>query len=265
MGGFYWCLNLVLSQTSCFVAAKLYVGSGEEEPHIGNTTLGNTTAAEDVGGEGLPPSAVISIIQAAFALWLVSLIGFFSSIDKTYLHTFFDLDSGKQYLARKFRNATSDCERITIFGHHQSQFVSIQKEVKVWMNENYEVFEAEKPDFWTELRISMIPDDYIPKDELKFLEEKGRGGKRKRATIGVTGRASFFGAGEEGGLVGIVNRLSTRRSVVGLGGGRVSFFESLGTKEGVLGGIVKRVSIGARMGSTATVAPTPTPAVEPQA
>ena len=228
MGGFYWCLNLVLSQASSYAAAKFYVdnvGGGDsdrievKELSFGNATAGNGALVEE--GEGLPPSAVMFIIQVAFALWLVSLIGFFKSINKDYLHTFFDLASAKQHAARKFRNATTDFEKFAIFTVHKSYRASIQKEVKEWMHENYEVFEAEKPDWWTDLLISTLPDDYIPKDELKVLEGKGVGGKRKKSVIGLGGRATFAaGVAEEGGhegkgLIGLARRLSLR----GKGGG----------------------------------------------
>ena len=244
LGGFYWCLNLALSQASCFAAAKLYVdyadvrdGPAEMvELYIGSNVTAGSAAAdaedEEEEGEGFPPSAVMFIIQVAFALWLLSLIGFFASINKDYLHTFFDLASGKQHAARKFRNATTDFEKFAIFTVHKSYCAPVQKEIKAWMNEEYEVFDAEKPEWWTELLISMIPDDFIPKEELKLLKKKGVGGKRKKSVIGLGGRVSFVNGGAgaeqgEGGLTGLAKQLSIR----GKGKG----------------------------GSAATVAPAPTP------
>ena len=79
------------------------------------------------------------------------------------------------------------------------------------MKGNYEVFEAEKPDWWTELLTSTIPDDFIPKVELKALEEEGVDGKRKRSVVGILGWASFVGeaeAEEGGGLAGLARRMS---------------------------------------------------------
>ena len=95
------------------------------------------------------------------------------------------------------------------------------------MLENYEVFETEKPDWWTELIVSTIPDDYIPKEELKLLEEKEVGGKRKKSVVGLGGRASFVKKGAKGPEEG----------------------------EGVVAGLARRLSVGGRRGSAATVAP----------
>ena len=59
--------------------------------------------------------------------------------------------------------------------------------------------------------ISQIPDAFIQKEELKLLDEKGVGGKRKRSVVGIGGRALFVGrgeAGEVGGLAGLSRRVS---------------------------------------------------------
>ena len=62
--------------------------------------------------------------------------------------------------------------------------------------------------------ISTIPDDFIPREELKVLEEKGVDGKRKRSVVGLGGRASFVALGgeadEAGDLAGLARRLSVR-------------------------------------------------------
>ena len=228
LGGFYWCLNLVLSQASCFVAAKLYidnVGGGE----------GTVEKVEDEEGKGFPPSAVMAVIQAAFALWLASLLGFLVSIDKNYLHTFFDLASAKQHATRKFRAAATDYEKFAIFTVHPSyrSSFSIRKEGKEWMSENYEVFDAEKPEWWTELLISTIPDDFIPKEELKLLDEQGAGGKRKKSVVGLGGRVSFAAGVGEGGA---------------------------GGEEGKgLAGVASWLSLGGKGAAAVAPAPTPTP------
>ena len=111
---------------------------------MGGLYLGNGTPLEGNEGEsrGFPPSTVVNIIQVAFAVWALSLIGFFTSIDKNYLHTFLDLTSSKQQAVREFRNATSDFERMQVFGYHKSYYASIRKEIKEWMKENYEVLQT---------------------------------------------------------------------------------------------------------------------------
>ena len=130
LGGTYWCLNLVLNQASCFAAAKLYTdnagygGSPIAELPTVNAAVAvvNATALDESAEEreGFPPSAVMAILQVSFALWLLSLFGFFASIDKAYLHTFFDFASGKQFAVREFRNAKTPFERLQIFGYHKS-------------------------------------------------------------------------------------------------------------------------------------------------
>ena len=233
-------MNLVLSQASCFAAAILYndnIGYGGRptvELPSGDATVAvvNATALDEHAEEreGFPPSAVMAILQVSFALWVLSLFGFFASIDKAYLHSFFDFASGKQFAVREFRNAKTPFERLQIFCYHKSYYAAIQGEIKAWLKENYEVFEAEKPLWWTELLISTIPDDYIPKEELKLLEEKGPGGKRKKSVVSLGGRVSFVEGGDGGGEAG----------------------------EGVVAGLARRLSVGSRRGSKATVVPAAT-------
>ena len=132
MGGIYWCLNLVLSQASCFAAAKLYTDNASDGGDGSDAAGGNGTLGKVEGeGRGFPPSAAMAVIQAAFALWLVSLVGFFASIDKSYLHTFFDLVSSKQHVVRKFRTAPNDYEKMMVFTYHKSYYASFQKDIKV--------------------------------------------------------------------------------------------------------------------------------------
>ena len=197
----------MLNQASCFVAAKLYIDN-----------IDVTVEVEGLHTEEVKSNlslAVMTILQVAFSLWLASLIGFFASIDKNYLHTFVDIASGKQHVAREFRNATSDFEKLQIFGFHKSYWAStsLQKEIKEFMDENYEVFETEKPEWWTELLISTIPDDYIPKEDLKVLEKKGVGGKRKKSVV-LLGGHRIMDNEERGGdsgenkVLGLARRLS---------------------------------------------------------
>ena len=116
-----------MSQASCFAAAYLYVEF--DVGMVGNIPLGDEPFAVEVEareeGGGFPPSAVMTVIQVAFVLWLVSLVGFFTSIDKAYLHTFFDIASAKQHAVREFRNATNAFEKLQVFGYHKSYYASI--------------------------------------------------------------------------------------------------------------------------------------------
>ena len=132
MGGIYWCLNLVLSQASCFAAAKLYADNASDGGDGSDAAGGNGTLGKVEGeGRGFPPSAAVAVTWAAFAFWLLSLVGFFASIDKSYLHTFFDLASSKQHAVRKFRTAPNDYEKMMVFTYHKSYYASFQKDIKV--------------------------------------------------------------------------------------------------------------------------------------
>ena len=218
MGGVYWCLNLVMSQASSFVAAKLYI----------DHTVGND---EEEGGEEaetnvLSQDLITKLIATSFALRLLSFTGFFASIDKAYLHTFYDIASGKQHVVRSFRNATSDEDRIQVFKRHPSFYRSIADEIKCWVAANYrEVWLEEKPEWLTDRVLALIPKEMIPKEErgtiAKVEEEEVGGSGAKRASIvegllGAPPRSSSAGGNnaEEGGGNKLVCRLSLTGVVV---------------------------------------------------
>jgi len=193
LGGVYWCMNLVMSQASCFVAAKLYI----------DHTAGETGS--------LSQDTITTLLGTSFALWMFSFTGFFASIDKAYLHTFYDIASGKQHVVRSFRNATSDEDRIQVFKRHPSFYRSIADEIKCWVAANYrEVWLEEKPEWLTDRVLALIPKEMIPKEEreaiTKVEEEEVGGSGAKRVSIvegllGAPPRSSYSGGNkaEEGG------------------------------------------------------------------
>ena len=190
MGGFYWCLNLLLSQASCFGAVALYTKYGDE------------------GTSVLSFDAVTKVVTCTFTLWLISLLGFFSGIGKRYLHTFYDFASGKQFVVWTFKNATSDYEKILVFKRHSAYWFSIKDELRVWVAENYrDVWMAEKPEWFTDNVLRMIPEDFIPKEELKEIEKAG-GLKRKQSIVEAALGIQPVGGAGDGSVTGLLRRLS---------------------------------------------------------
>ena len=207
MGGFYWCLSLVLGQAACFAAGWLYVATSNAE-----------AGRAEGGAAGLEGSTISKAVWALFCAWSFAILGLLLSIDRSYLHTFFDLASGKQFVVREFRASATDFEKIQVISYHPSFYASNKAEVKAWLGENYEHFEREQPEWWTALVISGIPDEYIPKEELKILEGKGVGGKRKTSSVGVFGGVRVDVEGEaKGDDEAAVSKFVRRLSNISLG------------------------------------------------
>ena len=94
---------------------------------------------------------------------MVSFVLFLSRINKEYLVTFFDNRTGSQFLCDNWRNGRSDKERFYVFGKHKSLYKSINKELKDWLNKNWEKWEEEKEDWFITKMICKIPIELLPK------------------------------------------------------------------------------------------------------
>ena len=140
----------------------------------------------------IAPETVFALTAAGFVLWSLSLIGFFASIDKKYLHTFFDFASAKQYSVGHFFANTEDQEKIKIFDYHPSFYASIHKDIKEWIGGNYPVWVIERPAWFTDDIIARIPSEFLPEGEEAEVEADEQGGEGQRGE-GRGGRHSLTG------------------------------------------------------------------------
>ena len=164
-------------------------------------------------------------MQLSLSLPLSPLREIKKSIDK-YLHTFYDLATGKQHVVRSFRNATTDEERILVFKRHPSFYRFIAGELKSWVGANYrEIWLEEKPEWFTDRVLASIPKEFIPKEEQEVIakiEEEGGRLEMKRASIvegllgAPPGSSSSSAGGKKTDEVGGGNKLARRLSLTGV-------------------------------------------------
>jgi len=195
LGGLYWSFTMVQNQIFCFVSIYLY----KRFAHWGSKTI--TTDVGDVEVEGGTinsdydiPSGCNSTVTVIFdgskiteiicpgnvldevlpivvvVLFVFSIIGFISfllSINMQYLRTFTDIRTGKQSVCDNWTDVTTDRERFRVFSKHKSYYKSINKEIKVWLNENWGKWEVQKEDWFTPEIINKIPVELLPAEALK--------------------------------------------------------------------------------------------------
>jgi len=65
-----------------------------------------------------------------------------------------------------------------VFTHHRNFYDSIQEDIMKWLNDNWERWEEETPEFFTAQAISTVPEDMLPISVLKRMAAGVRGGKR---------------------------------------------------------------------------------------
>ena len=154
IGGMYWSMNVVLNQALCFLSVYLYEKFATEK---------NSNIAEH-------------LFYLVFGLFLISVLNFLmflSLINKKYLGTFFNTQTGKQFLCETWQIAGADKERFYIFSKHKSYYKSINKELKEWLSENWEKWEEEKEDWFTAKMIGRIPSELLPEKALEKYRGEG--------------------------------------------------------------------------------------------
>ena len=77
--------------------------------------------------------------------------------------------TAKQYNIQLYHDATSDRMKIDILGLHPSYHESIRKKIAQWVRENWETWNEEQPEWFTDRVKASVPQDMIPSSE----EERG--------------------------------------------------------------------------------------------
>ena len=92
-----------------------------------------------------------------------------------YSKTFFTTMTGKQFCCQSFFATTDDEHKFSIFSHHSSLYEGIRYDVQAFLNENWEKWKEEKPSWFDDYHLSLVPQSYsLPSSEKM---EKVRTGK----------------------------------------------------------------------------------------
>jgi len=137
----------------------------------------------DDGSSNLNEEFVWKVVFLLLLASLLSFGGFLSCMEKRYLKTFFSVETGSQFVCNLFHNAKKDEEKFDVFGNHSSFFMSIGSEIKEWLKDNWGKWMEEKPEWFNERAIDMIPTVLLPEIYLCTLE--GGGAKRRRSSISI--------------------------------------------------------------------------------
>jgi hypothetical protein len=154
-----------MALTASFVATRVYYASLEEGV---DAVMDESVAWTIVGGlSGLGVSF--------FACFLLLM-------KRKYVSTFFSTETGYAWVQSYFVSGQTDEVKKRIFEHNKRQWLSIRDDVKAWTMENWERWEEETPEWFTDAWKSGVDDDMIPPASVQKL--KGGGGERRRSSIG---------------------------------------------------------------------------------
>ena len=173
-GGLYFSCSIVLSHSSCFVAAHLYIKDRASRAREDDGSGDNSTSGASSQPEKLGAVELLAGLGAIEALFILSFAFYMLRINRPHVKTFFSTMTAKEFCVATYHNATNDCTKIEVFSHHVSYYLSIWGEVETWVGVNWEKWNEEKPVWFTPQVIATIPNELIPVAGLDKLKKKGR-------------------------------------------------------------------------------------------
>jgi len=124
--------------------------------------------------------SITAFLAGSFTLWVLLNILFLSIIDWSYLGTFFGTKTAPQYTVDLYQETSEDYRKFAaIFSNRLSYTTSIHSDVKVWIANNIDRWEENRPAWY---KVELIPSDFLP---AAFLEAEG-GGRRHRRLSNVS-------------------------------------------------------------------------------
>jgi hypothetical protein len=184
VGGAYWLFGLLLTIGS--LPVSIYTAS----PYVDESAI-------DIAS--IIARYFIPITPLCFAV-------FFLNIERKYWHTFWSTQRSKDYSMAYFLEGESDAIKIVVFGSSRHHWVSIEEEIKKWVNLNWAKWEEEQPEWFTDVKKAMVPVEFIP----------GDGDARRIESV----RRASVDAEAEGGLAGALSAsIRRQKASVGLDNG----------------------------------------------
>jgi hypothetical protein len=192
VGGAYWLFGLLLTMGG--LPVSIYIAS----PYVDESTI-------DIASTIAKYSILITTL--CFAV-------FFFNIEKKYLDTFRSIQTGKDRTMAYFLEGESDAIKFSVFKRSKHHWVSIEGQIKKWVELNWAEWEEEQPEWFTDVRKASVPEEFIPAD----------GNARRRESIRRTSVDAEAEGGLAGGLVASIGRASVGVAdggvLTGVGGGK---------------------------------------------
>jgi hypothetical protein len=182
VGGAYWLFSLILTMGS--LPVSIFIASSHVDEQ---------------------PIDIASLIVKYFTpITTICFAVFFWNIERKYWHTFWSPQRSKDKTMSFFLEGESDKVKFLVLTRSRHHWVSIEGEVKKWIELNWAKWEEEQPEWFTDVIKATVPVDFIPAD----------GDARRRESV----RRASVDTEAEGGLAGAVRASLWRASVRGAGG-----------------------------------------------
>jgi hypothetical protein len=98
-----------------------------------------------------------------------------------YRETFWSTQTGWERCERLFLDSKKDERRALVFKKNAVMWSRIKEDVKTWTMANWETWDRDKPEWFTQKFVSKVPDEFIPP---RFLTKLGAKRKRRGSAAG---------------------------------------------------------------------------------
>jgi hypothetical protein len=163
LGGVYWSADMVLAVVFSFGSVFLYFRQEVESPVIGASTAWTT----------------VGILSG---IWCIGFVTFLMLMKPEYRKTFYSTQTGRDAIL-DFWDSDDDAVKAAMMNNNRALWKSKDEEVRAWLEENWERWKVEKPDWFDDLFRSAVDDDLLPPAELRRQKMAG-GGNRRRSSLG---------------------------------------------------------------------------------
>jgi hypothetical protein len=123
---------------------------------------------------------IVSLLGSA---WFVNFGAFLTLMKKEYRKTFFSTETSCQWTMSFFLMSDDDSKKKVTVGHSEAQWLKIREDVKKWVFDNWERWEEEQPEWFTERWKSRIPDDWLTRAELQRRRMISGGSRRRKSSL----------------------------------------------------------------------------------
>ncbi|GMI32456.1 hypothetical protein TeGR_g7304 [Tetraparma gracilis] len=186
LGGAVWTLSQMMALVASAVATHVYLSSEETDPD----------------GKAMSASVAWMVVGGLGGSWMLGFACFLLLMKRGYRGTFLSTMTSCAEIERYFLEFEEDENKAKVFSASGKKWASIRPDVKAWTLENWERWEEDAPEWFSDHFRAAVDDDMIPPASLARLKGGG-GGERRRSSLGDLLGASakvlpvikFYGAG----------------------------------------------------------------------
>jgi hypothetical protein len=182
MGGLYYSYGLVQTQASVLVAVHAYNEYYEVVAEKGDGAISEAAEGEAADGTKLSASTTWTVAFILLSVWtLLYLFFIFKICVPKFRSCFWSSKTGSKMTLEYFEDdGANDSFKFEIFDRNRVHWKVIEDDVKEWTLKNWATWVAEKPAWFTDEKIAMVPDEFIPP---AYLSKLGPNRERRKSAV----------------------------------------------------------------------------------